>query len=288
MHNNDVKHTEGVIEVRAKELQMKMESRLQLDKYKDSLDTVYEIMARLNKYTTEEMLFYSTQLLADLTHSKDVAIYTIVNKTYARLFSATSPEARKLGNSIKYAAIEDVYQELLEGRIYLNTAMDENLPLMAGAVYAEEKIQLILMFWGMPSHTVTSADANRLTVIITLIQNSLLRAKRLMVSFRKQNYLEGSNVLNEEAFTALVKTFLEARDKGLAECTLLEIVLGYEDYEPVSRKLACDIRQTDYMGIIDGRKLYILLTNTDAKNAEVVQTRLQKTGYRSLIKENIL
>lgn len=274
--------------MRAKELQMKMESRLQLDKYKDSLDTVYEIMARLNKYTTEEMLFYSAQLLADLTHSKDVAIYTIVNKTYARLFSATSPEARKLGNSIKYAAFEDVYQELLEGRIYLNTAMDENLPLMAGAVYAEEKIQLILMFWGMPSHTVTSADANRLTVIITLIQNSLLRAKRLMVSFRKQNYLEGSNVLNEEAFTALVKTFLEARDKGLAECTLLEIVLGYEDYEPVSRKLACDIRQTDYMGIIDGRKLYILLTNTDAKNAEVVQTRLQKTGYRSLIKENIL
>ena len=69
---------------------------------------------------------------------------------------------------------------------------------------------------------------------------------------------------------------------------LFRSVLGYEDYEPVSRKLACDIRQTDYMGIIDGRKLYILLTNTDAKNAEVVQTRLQKTGYRSLIKENIL
>lgn len=272
----------------AKELQMKMESRLLIDKYKDSLDTVYEIMARLNKYTTEEMLFYSAQLLADLMHSKDVAIYTVVNKTYARLFSATSPEARRLGNSIKYTTIEDMYKELQDGRVYLNTAMDESLPLIAGAVYAEEKIQLLLMFWGMPSHNVTSTEANRLTVIITLIQNSLLRAKRRMVSFRKQNYLEGSNVLNEEAFTALVKTFLEAKAKGLAECTLLEVILGYEDYEPVSKKLACDIRQTDYMGIIDGRRLYILLTNTDAKNAEVVQKRLQKIGYRSLIKETIL
>lgn len=272
--------------MRAKELQMKMESRLQLDKYKDSLDTVYEIMARLNRYTTEQMLFYTARLLADLMHSEDVAIYTVVNKTYARLFSATSPEARKLGNSIKYPAMENMYQELQDGKIYLNTAGAENLPLMAGAVYADERIQLLLMFWGIPSRNITSIEANRLTVIITLIQNSLLRAKRCMVSFRKQNYMEGSNVLNEEAFTALVKTFLDAKSNGLAECTLLEINLGYEDYEPVSRKLACDIRQTDYMGIMDGRKLYILLTNTDPKNAEVVQKRLQKIGYRSTIKEN--
>lgn len=273
--------------MRAKELQMKMENRLQIDKYKDSLDTVYEIMDRLNRYTTEEMLFYSAQLLADLMHSKHVAIYAVVNKTYARLFSSTSPEARKLGNSIKYAAIKDMYQELQEGKIYLNTNLADELPVMAGGVYADDKIQLLLMFWEMPYHNVTKTDANRLTVIITLIQNSLLRAKRRMVSFRKQNYLEGSSVLNEEAFTNLVKTFLEARDKGLAECTLLEINLGYEDYEPVSRKLACDIRQTDYMGIMDGRKLYILLTNTDTKNAEVVQKRLQKIGYRSMVKENV-
>ena len=37
---------------------------------------------------------------------------------------------------------------------------------------------------------------------------------------------------------------------------------------------------------MEGEKLYILLANTDMKNAEVVQERLRKLGYESTLKED--
>lgn len=258
------------------------------DYSKDGLESVYEIMTGLEKYTKEEVLFYAAQMLAELMDTNDVAIYTVVNRDYARLFSATSAEARKLGNSIKYTDMEELYDELKNGRIYMNKAMDEKLPLMAGAIYEEDEMQVILMFWGISPQQMNTAEVKRLTVVKVLLRNAILSASRYMSSYRSKRYLEGTNVLNEEAFTVLVKTFMEARTHGLTECTLVQIKMVYQDYEDVSLDIACNIRQTDYMGLMEGGKLYILLSNTDLKNAEVVQERLHKLGYSSILKEPAL
>lgn len=257
------------------------------DYYKDSLEEVYEIVSGLEKYTTEEVLFYAAQILSELMGTKDVAIYTVANRDYARLCSATSREARKLGNSIKYTAMGELYDTLKNGRIYMNASMAEEFPLMASAVYDQEEIRVFLMFWGIPAERMTQTEVKRLTVIEMLLQNAILRASRYMANFRRQRYLEGTNVLNEEAFTILVNAFLEAKEKGLTECALVEVDKAYESYEDVSTNVACNIRQTDYMGLMEGEKLYILLANTDMKNAEVVQERLRKLGYESTLKEDV-
>lgn len=259
----------------------------QLGKYRDSLDTVYEIMSSLDKYTTVEVLFYAAQMLSELMGSPDVAVYTVANRDYARLFAATSEKSRSLGNSIKYTDMEDLYQELKDGHIYINKNDKSEPPSIAGAVYAEEEMQVILMFWGLPEQDLTSRNAKRLTVIATLIQNAILKAKRYMSSFRRHHYMEGTGVLNEKSFTTLVETFLEAKAKGLTECTLVEIVMGYHSYEQIAASLICNIRQTDYMGIMEDGKLYILLSNTDIANAEVVKARIHKLGYNSVLKESL-
>lgn len=253
--------------------------------YRDALDSVYKIMSSLEKYMPEEVLFYAAPILADLTDSKDVAIYTVVNRDYARLFSSTSPNACELGNSIKYTSLEDMYQCLNGGQIYINREQKSGLPSMAGAVYSEDEIHLILMFWNLPKHQLNRIEANRLTVIITLLQNAFLRAKRYMSSFRRRHYMEGTNVLNEDAFTHLVSTFLDARSKGLTRCTLAEVIMGYQSYDRIATQLAGNIRHTDYMGIMGGERLYILLTNTDMEQAKAVQERLHKAGYQSILRE---
>ncbi len=255
--------------------------------YGESLDMVYEIISDLKKYTPEEVLFYAALLLAGLMETKDVAIYMVVNKDYARLFSSTSSEAAALGHSIRYSAMGDLYRTLEAGRIFANEDMVPDLPLMASGVYAEDEIQVLLMFWGLSGQQMGPSSVKRLTVISTLIQNALLRAKRCMAGFRRHNCMEGTSVLNEKAFTTLTRTFLAARAKGLTECTLAEIVMGYQDYDVIASKISYNIRQTDYMGIMDGRKLYILLTNTDIENADAVKERLLKLGYQCVLKETI-
>lgn len=55
-----------------------------------------------------------------------------------------------MGNSIKYTAMEKMYGELKERRVYINRNMEEKMPMMASAVYSEDEMQLILMLWGIP------------------------------------------------------------------------------------------------------------------------------------------
>lgn len=269
---------------RQRELLKEKEQEIEALKKKDGLDTVYEIISSLEKHTTEEVLFYAAEVLAKMMDTGDVAIYTVANKEYARLFSATSKEARQLGNSIRYVDMKEMYEEIKSDRIYRNTAMDKGLPLMAGAVFAEDEIRVILMFWGISGERLSESEANRLIVVKTVLQNAILRANRYMSSFRRKRYLTGTNVLKEEAFKILIKAFFDAREKGLTECALVEIVMGYHSYEAIAIQVAGNIRQTDYMGVMEGGKLYILLSNTDLKNAEIVQERLRKLGYESLLK----
>ena len=86
----------------------------------------------------------------------------------------------------------------------------------------------------------------------------------------------------------MVRAFLDAKSKGLTECTLLEIVTGYQGYEQASALLASSIRQTDYMGTMEGGNLYILLSNTDLENAEGVRDRFRRLGYESVLKEAVV
>lgn len=265
-------------------IRMKQSFEMQIMNQKDSLGKVYEITSKLDAYAPEEVLFYAAEMLSKLMESKDVAIYTVANGDYARLFSATSKEARKLGSSIKYTSMESMYEELKEGRVYINKTLEERLPLMASAVYESDQMQLILMIWGIPWQRMTLAEANRLTIIGALVQNTVVRANRYLDALRDQRYLEETNVLGEEAFGQLTKAFFEARDKGLTECSLLEIK-GVEKYgrKEAARVLGTQMRQTDYLGILHGR-LYALLSNTDREGAGSVINRFLAKGYHSELK----
>ena len=268
-------------------VRMKHNFETQVVNHKDSLGKIYEISASLEQYGPEEVLFYAAQVLSRLMDCGDVAVYTVANGDYARLFSATSPEARKLGNSIKYTDMETLHGELKNRRVYINRDMEEKMPMMAGAVYSEEKMQLILMLWGIPWERMTLGEANRLTIIGALIQNAVLRANRYLEALKNRRYVEGTNVLDEEAFTHLVKAFSDARDKGLTEYVLLEILDEGEDYENVARSLGSAIRQTDYLGILKGGKLYVLLSNTSRENVDGIVERFRNTGYASRVEELI-
>ncbi len=271
-------------------VRMKHNFEAQVVNQKESLGKIYEITSSLEQYGPEEVLFYAAQVLSKLMDSQDVAVYTVANGDYARLFSATSSEARKLGNSIRYtdASMEELYNELKERRVYVNRNMADNLPMMASAVYSEDSMQLILMLWGIPWERMTLGESNRLTIVGYLIQNAVVRANHYLEALRNQRYVEGTKVLDEGAFTQLARAFLDARDKGLTEYVLLEVQAEGSNYEQVAVTLGSAIRQTDYLGILKGNRLYALLTNTGKENVGGVIERFQKAGYSCVIDEEAI
>lgn len=278
---------EDISDINDSNVRMKQNFENQIVNQKDSLGKIYEITSSLDGYGPEEILFYAAQVLSKLMDSSDVAIYVVANSDYARLFSATSAEARKMGNSIKYTDMDEMYADLKEQRVFINKHMNEKLPLMAGAVYEEENMQLILMIWGIPWQRMTLAEANRLTIVGHLIQNAVLRASRYLESLKEQRYMKGTDLLAPEAFTLLVKAFFDARDKGLTECTLLEVEIGDTNLTQAAHALGRNMRQTDYMGLLADGRLYALLSNTDEKNAGYVMERFKNSGYESRPKRGI-
>lgn len=266
-------------------IRMKQSFEMQVMNQKDSLGKMYEITSRLDAYEPEEVLFYAAEMLSKLMESKDVAIYTVANGDYARLFSSTSKEARKLGSSVKYTSMESMYNEIKERRVYINKTMEEKFPLMASAVYSSDQMQLILMIWGIPWQRMTLAEANRLTVVGALIQDTVVRANRYLDALKDQRYVDETNILDERAFTHLVNAFFQARHKGLTECSMIKIAgVGEYNKQEAARALSAQIRQTDYLGMLKGN-LYVLLSNTDQEGARSVIDRFQQKGYRSELKE---
>ena len=269
-------------EINDSNVRMKQIFELQLVNQKDSLGKIYEITSSLDQYGAYEVLFYAAQTISKLMNTEDVAVYTVANQSYARLFSFTSPTARKLGNSIRYPEMEAMYTDLKERRVFINKTMDERYPLMAQAIYAEDEMQIILMLWGLPWDRMNLAESNRLTVISYLIQNAVVRANRYLEALREHRYLGNSSILDKEAFTQLVSAFFEAKRNGLTECSLVKITCGEEKYLEAAEVLGKKLRQTDYVGMLDGG-LYVLLSDTEEKNALGVITRFAEAGYESTI-----
>ena len=254
----------------------------------DSVGKIYSITSALDQYSSEEVLFYAAEILAKLMKTKEVAIYTVSNADYARLFSYTSQQGKMMGNSIKYSEMGELYDCIKEGKVYINRQMDERYPLMANAIFENDKMEMILFVWGLSWDQMTLGQANQLSIISSLIQNAVLRADRYMEALEEKRYVEGSGMLVSDAFITLTKAHMSASDKGLTECTLLKVVTYTEDRMADGKLLASKLRLSDYVGIMPDGYLYVLLSNTNREDADYVIRLFAELGYETEVQEEKL
>lgn len=273
-------------DINSSNVRVKAALETQIVNQNDSVGKIYSITSALDQYSPEEVLFYAAEMLGKLLKSKDVAIYTVSNRAYARLFSSTSPKARQLGSSIQYTNMGELYETLMQRKVFINRRMEEHYPLMANAIFENEEMQMIIMVWGIPWERMTLGQANQLVVISALIQNAVLRANRYLVALEEQRYVAGTQTLKTEAFQTLVKAYLTARNRGLTECTLLAVKVEQNDYMEAAKLLTGKLRQSDYIGTLEDGRLYTLLANTNSGDAEYVIRRFAELGYESSIVAN--
>ena len=254
----------------------------QLIEHEDSIGKIYSITSKLDQQEPEEVLFDAVEMMKELMHTEDVAIYNIVNEDYARMFSASSVKSRSLGNSIRYKEMEAVYDELKEQKVYINKSMDERYPLMANAIFEGGQMKMLIFLWGLGWECMTLGQANYLVVVSYLIQNAVLRARRYMSVLEEKRYLKKSRILEPDAFRTLVKSYSHAANRNLVEYTLLRIHTP-DKIKTTANETEKFLRSTDYFGVLSNKKLYVLLANTSAEDAVFVQKRFVENGYETTI-----
>jgi len=258
----------------------------QLINQNDSIGKIYEITSGLDKYAPEEVLFYAAEVVSKIMRSNDVAIYAIANSTYARLASYTSEKAKSLGNSVHYMKMEQMYPVLLEKKVYINKEMTEEYPLMANAIFSDDRMQIIVMVWGIPWERMTLGQANMLAITSYLIQNAVLRADRYMQVLRSQRYIGNTHVMEKQAFDHLTAAFLKAEKEKLTQCAIMDLKAGGRSLEELDKMLDHLVRETDYIGRTDTDDLKILLANSGENDALFVLKRLQEAGLECVIEED--
>ncbi len=273
-------------DINSSNVRVKAALETQIVNQSDSVGKIYHITSALDQYSPEEVLFYAAEMLGKLLRSKDVAIYTVSNRAYARLFSSTSAKARQLGGSIQYTKMGEMYETISQQKVFINRKMNESYPLMANAIFENDEMQMIIMVWGIPWERMTLGQANQLVVISALIQNAVLRANRYLEVLEEQRHVAGTQTLKTDAFQALVSAYLKARSRGLTECTLLSVKVAEGDYLEAANLLTGKLRQSDYIGTLEDGGLYTLLANTSEKDADYVIRRFAELGYESRVVEN--
>lgn len=253
----------------------------------DSVGKIYSITSSLDQYSPEEVLFYAAETVGKLMKTEDVAIYTVSNADYARLFSSTSPKSRSLGNSIKYSEMGEFYETISANKVFINRKMDSKYPLMANAIFENNNMQMIIMVWGLSWESMTLGMANQLTVVSALIQNAVLRANRYLAALEDRRYVEGTQMLEKESFKALLDAFVKAEAKGLNECTVLKFSLSAVSAEEAAKTVQGGLRTSDYFGMLDDNNIYALLSNTDREAAEAVLKRFVEKGIGCEIAEGL-
>ena len=253
----------------------------------DSIGKIYSITSTLDQYSAEEVLFYATEILVQLFGTRDVAIYTISNSEYARLFSATSQKARSMGNSMRYAETGEFYETLMSRKVYINKTLDDKYPLMANAIFENDKIQTILCIWGIPWERMTLGQANQLTVVSALIQNAVLRANKYLKVLENERYKAGTRIMETAAFSALSHAFMTAEAKGLTDSTLLRVVDEETNHLEAGQFLDAQLRESDYIGTLEDGALYMLLSNTSKEHSLNVINRMAKMGINVEVVEEM-
>ena len=159
---------------------------------------------------------------------------------------------------------------------------------MCNAIYDEaDRIQTIIMIWSLPWESMTLGTANQLVVISALIHSAVLRANRYLAALEEERYVDGSRMLDEEAFMNLVHAYMGAEKKGLTDCMVLELVYDpQQDKKEISNIVVSKLRMHDYVGILAGGRLGVLLSNTNRKDAEVVIKRIEEIGLGCVILED--
>jgi nucleoside-diphosphate-sugar epimerase len=268
-------------------VRLKDELETQIINQSDSIGKIFEITSSLDRDEPESVFFHAAEVVSQLMNCHDVAIYNVSNRNYARLMSSTSVKAGKLGNSIKYTALEDLYSAIKDGLVYVNKKLDSDYPMMATAIMSGDDTKSIIMLWDISWERMNLSQSNRLKVIGYLIQNAVIRADKYIDVLEHERYIEGTNVLEPQAFRTLLNAFLDARKKGLADCLVIRITPDSDGLLETSKKLAKLFRNSDYMGSLNDGYLYVLLANTSRNDSSFVTGRILEAGYEYVIPKQI-
>lgn len=264
--------------------------------YEDSLGVLENLTENLEHLHAGEAVFQAADILSTVLETKDVAIYKISNADYCRLLVATTDEAKALGKSLKYTECKELKDSMDRNEVFVNRNLQAQWPVLAYALRRGETPEYILMVWGLPFEKMSLHQLNLLKVLGNMIQNAIVRSDTFLEAVSEKRYLSGTDILNKEAFLESLEMSREISEKEYGVSTLLcvqsagpvdKLLEASDQLNHYDNILEKGLRETDVVGIGEDGYLYILLSNSNEKEAQIVIERFARQGIVCSLEESI-
>lgn len=258
----------------------------QVVNYNYSMGTVYEMIEELGEDNPTKILFRALTLMRNVTDCKDVSVYLVNQKEYARLFGYTSQKSASMGDVIYLPDKKPFYDAFSKNIVFLNRNMDSEYPMMAYCICEDDKPVMMLMLWSIPFERMTIDESNRLIVLGKLIYKSVKRAENYLELSHGERYSD-NGVLKSETFEELVETYREAEKKNMIRFTLLKVISAQSDMQGIGAVISEIISATYYTGYGNDGSMYILVTGTDRQYCDSLIGRLEQIGISTVISKEL-
>ncbi len=265
-------------------LLVKQELQQQIVNSEDSFGKIYNITKELDSLEPERVLQKSVKVLERIMKSDEIAIYTMnQNGSFLRLMAKSNKAGFDLPRSLKMS--EHAYlAELMTGKkIIVNKELRHDMPLIAAPIFDKGKIVAVVTLQQLGFENFTMYTQNLFQVAVQLISSALSRSLRYLNSTQKDRYLEDTSILIPAYFSAMVKNKRDAKQQLNTDFTLLAVDAAQMDHHTLSTYIAGSLREADYMGVDEAGDVYIILSNSNEQEANIVIDRLGRLGIASRI-----
>lgn len=263
-----------VIEINDGNLYVKDIYEKRLLSYQNSLGRIYDLTTQLDFLDARKVIFQAVRVIREMLEVDDVAIYLASHRSsYFRLSATSSARAAGQGKSMHFDKDNFCYAAISQHEIYQNHAFDPHIPTFAGAVYQDENPIAIIMVWSDDLTKVNMYESNLFAILCRLIEKSITRSELYESALREDSYIEGTLIMNEEAFRKIFEIYQDGRKQGLLPFVFLRLDLNGKDPSEIQTM----IRDTDVLGIMDGA-IHVILSYSNDEDAAFVIDRFKENG----------
>ena len=248
----------------------------------DSFGKIFDMTQKLDDLEPQMVFENAIPVLEELLGNTSVSLYvTSEHNDFARLETASAAISERLPQSIDLRKYTQIMEAVCGGKVWVNTALAEDLPMYAAGVYRDGKpIVLVLL------HNATELQQglyymNLLRITCGLIQGSMLRAIAFSEATRSNQYYPDSMLLRPEWMNKRIEICKQMQQRGHARYFLLEIELNGAAPVVAANDIAGQLRKSDVLGLSDDGRMLLLLPQTAKENLPVVTERLSRAGYRA-------
>ena len=264
--------------------------------YDDSLGVLQDMTASLEQLNSGNAMYKAAEVLSKVLETEDAAIYKVSNSDYCRLLVATTDDARQLGKSLKYSEKHDLWESLEKNEVYVNRTLEKGMPVMAYGLRHGDTLEYILMIWNLPFEKISLHQMNLLKVVGHMIHNAITRSDVYYEAISDKRYLPETKILNERAFEETINTSLEISKRNYGEWVLIciesagsvgALQKNEKELRYYNEVLTKNLRETDRVGVGKDDRIYILLANSNAQEADIVIRRFASQGIVCSLKESV-